>query len=265
MAYIGPTIPASGITFAQSQAAGASGHLEKLIAAMLAAYPTATPGTPTLTASGGGTTGGNLPAVPIFVKVTETNGIGETLASAEATVTPAAGNIPQVTFAALQAGATARNVYVGLASGAEVLYADGITTATYNLAAAIPTNSFAVPAPVANSTGLTTTLPAGASQGAPTFGPAPTVVNNRLALLRYCKTNQFQRVWDRFADAYRKWSQGEPIAFTPAIEHVRDFQLVVATMNQLASEFGALVDANPGHIVTSLNSIGEARTQRVWP
>ena len=69
-------------------------------------------------------------------------------------VTIASGNIPQVTFAALQAGNTARNVYVGTASGAEVLYASGITAGTYNLSAPIPINSYAVPVPTTNTTGL---------------------------------------------------------------------------------------------------------------
>jgi hypothetical protein len=131
---------------------------------------------PTLSATGGGSSGGNLPAGVIYVKVTETNGIGETTASPEASVTIAAGNIPQITFTTLKTGNTARNAYVGTASGAEVLYATGVTASTLALSAALPTNSFAVGPPTSNTTGLTSISPV------PTLGsyaaPAgtPTVV-----------------------------------------------------------------------------------------
>src|SRR5262249_54887733 len=153
--------------------------LERLIAAN---FPgTAAPGAPTLSATGGGTSGGNLPAGTYYVKVTETNGIGETTASPEASVAIAAGNIPQVTFAALQAGNSARNVYVGRASGAEVLYASGITAGTFNLSAAIPTNSYAVPVPTVNTTGLTST---NAANGV--------VANQKLASLRACEKGRLQ-------------------------------------------------------------------------
>ena len=104
MAYTSPSITPSGTTFAQFQAGGASGILERLIAANFAG--TAAPGVPTISATGGGTTGGNLAAGTYYVKVTESNGLGETTASPEVSVTIAAGNIPQVTFAALQAGNT---------------------------------------------------------------------------------------------------------------------------------------------------------------
>src|SRR5579885_2624524 len=185
MAYTLPTVAPSGTTFAQFQAGGVSGLLERLIAAN---FPgTAAPGAPTLSATGGGTSGGNLPAGTYYVKVTETNGIGETTASPEVSVAIAAGNIPQVSFAALQAGNVARNVYVGTASGAGVLYASGITAGTCNLSAAIPTSSYAVPAPTVNTTGLTST---NAANGV--------VANQKLASLRACEKGRLQSVWDNF-------------------------------------------------------------------
>ena len=171
MAYTSPSIVPSGTTFAQFQSGGVGGQLERLIAANFGG--TAAPGTPTLSATGGGTSGGNLVAGTYYVKVTETNGIGETTASPEASVTIASGNIPQVTFAALQAGNVARNVYVGTASGGEVLYASGVTAGTLNLSAAIPTNSYAASVPTVNTTGLTST---NASTGV--------VGNQKLAALR---------------------------------------------------------------------------------
>ena len=179
MAYISPSIAPSGTTFAQFQAGGASGQLERLIAANLSG--TAAPSAPTLSSDGRRHSGGNLAAGTYYVKVTETNGIGETTASAEASVTIAAGNIPQVTFAALQTGNTARNVYVGTASGGEVLYASGITAGTYNLSAAIPTNSYAVPVPTVNTTGLIST---NASTGV--------VGNQKIAGLRAARRGVFR-------------------------------------------------------------------------
>ena len=64
-------------------------------------------------------------------------------------------------------------MYVGTASDPEVLYASGITAGSCNLSAAIPTNSYAVPVPTVNTTGLTST---NAATGA--------VANQKLAGLR---------------------------------------------------------------------------------
>ena len=186
MAYTSPSIAPSGTTFAQFQAGGASGILERLIAANFAG--TAAPGARRSRRRAAAPRGGNLAAGTYYVKVTETNGIGETTASPEVSVTIAAGNIPQVTFAALQAGNTARNVYVGTASGTEVLYASGITAGTYNLSASIPTNSYAVPVPTVNTTGLTST---NAATGV--------VANQKLAALRACEKGRLQGVWDNLA------------------------------------------------------------------
>ncbi len=147
MAYISPSITPSGTTFAQFQMGGASRQLENLIAANL--NGTAAPSSaPIVSVSG---SGGLLVSGTYYLKITETNGIGETTASPESTqFTVTAGQVPTVTFPALQAGNTARNVYLtpaGGASGKEVLYATGITASTYNLTYAAPSNSYAVAPP----------------------------------------------------------------------------------------------------------------------
>ena len=73
MSYTAPSVTASGTTFAQFQAGGASGHLELLIAAQAAtAAPTAAP---TLSETG---SGGSLTAATYYAVVTESNGFGET-------------------------------------------------------------------------------------------------------------------------------------------------------------------------------------------
>jgi hypothetical protein len=95
------------------------------------------------------TTSGNLAAATYYLRHTELNGFGETTVGPESSsFTVAAGNIPQVTFPALQAGNVARNLYLtpaGGSSGSELLYADGITTGTYNLAYAAPFAGVAAP------------------------------------------------------------------------------------------------------------------------
>lgn len=252
MAYTSPTVAPSGTTFALFQAGGATGILERLIAANLAA--TAAPGAPTASATGGGSTGGSLAAGTYYIKVTETNGTGETTASPEISVVVAAGNIPQVTFAALQAGNTARNVYVGSASGAEVLYASGITAGTYNLSASIPTNSYAVPVPAVNTTGLTSTNAASGVVG-----------NQKLAALRSCEKGRLQGVWDNLAGMLSQFNRGEPVAFSSVVTKVRDAHAVFAVLAQLCAEAGNLIDANPGRFTNVTTGIGGQKTVRKWP
>ena len=252
MAYTSPSIAPSGTTFAQFQAGGASSILERLIAAN---FPgTAAPGAPTISPTGGGTTGGNLAAGTYYVKVTESNGVGETTASPEVSVTVAAGDIPQVTFAALQAGNTARNMYVGTASGAEVLYASGITAGTYNLSASIPANSYAVPVPTVNTTGLTST---NATTGV--------TANQKLAALRAVEKGRLQNVWDNLTQLISQFNQGEPVSFSNVVTKLRDAHTVFAALTELCAEMGALIDANPGHFTNVSTGIGGQKTVRHWP
>ncbi len=252
MAYTSPTIAPSGTTFALFQAGGATGILERLIAENLAG--TAAPGGPTLSATGGGTTGGTLAAGTYYVQVTETNGIGETTGSPEVSVTIAAGNIPRVTFAALQPGNIARNVYVGTASGAEVLYASGVTAGTYNLTAPISSSSYAVPVPTANTTGLISTNTA-----------TGVVTNQRLASLRACEKGRLQEVWDNLAALLSQFNRGQPVPFRGAVGKLRDAHTVFVFLAQVCAEVGALIDANPGRFANVSTGIGGQKTVRKWP
>lgn len=252
MSYTNPSLAASGTTFAQFQAGGPSGHLERVIGAQAA---TAAPGAPTISATGGGSTGGNLPAGTIYVKVTESNGIGETTASSEANVAISSGDIPQVTFAALQTGNVARRVYVGTASGAETLYATGVTAATLNLSAAIPTNSWSsVAPPTVNTTGLTST---DAATGV--------TKNSRLAAMRACEKGRLQAVWDNLTAEIGNFNRGEPISFPDLDDKLRAAHATFAALAQVCAEMGALVDANPGTLGNVATGIGGQRVQRHWP
>jgi hypothetical protein len=244
MAYTSPSITASGTTFAQFQAGGASRHLENLIAANLNGTQ-APSSAPTVSVSG---SGGLLAAGTYHLIITETNGLGETTASPEsAQFTVTAGQIPTVTFPTLQAGNTARNVYLtpaGGASGSELLYADGITAGTYALSAVAPSNSFATTPPTMNTTGLTSA---------------------KLQLLRYAKTGQFQKVWDFLHELLSIFNQGDPASYQNVVLKLRDVHTVFATLSQLCAEGGALIDANPGHIINVPTGIGGTKTKRTWP
>ena len=256
MAYPSPNVPASGTTFAEFQAGGPAGHLQRLVAELLAG--TANPSVPTISATGGGTTGGSLPTGTVYVRVTETNGIGETAPSTEVSVAITNPDVPQITFAALQAGNTARNVYVGMAAGAEVLYATGVTAATYDLAAAIPTNSYAVAPPAVNSTALA--YPTSAAAGA-------TVENAALQYLLAPNRSQtaMARPWADTLALVSNFNRGEPTPINSVVSKLRHAHTFYATIAQLFAEMGTLIDANPGHLTNTTNGIGEARVRRTWP
>ena len=253
MAYTSPSITPSGTTFAQFQAGGASGQLERLIAANFARDrgPGRADASPRRAAARAAATS---PQAPITSRSRRPTAIGETTASTEVSVTIAAGNIPQVTFAALQAGNIARNVYVGTASGAEALYASGITAGTYNLSAPIPTNSYAVPVPTVNTTGL---ISVNAATGV--------VGNQKLVALRACEKGRLQGVWNNLAQLIDQFNRGEPVAFNNLTSKLRDAHTVFAMLTQLCSEMGTLIDANPGHFTNVTTGIGGQKTVRQWP
>ena len=84
MSYATPNVQSSGTTFAQFQAGGASGHLERLITVNAGAESNPTTAA-TVAANGGGAVGGLLPVGTYAINFTESNGYGETLPSTEVT------------------------------------------------------------------------------------------------------------------------------------------------------------------------------------
>jgi hypothetical protein len=214
----------------------------------------------TWTATGGGSSGGLLAAGTYYSVVTETNGIGETTKGPESTqITVSAGNKPRITFQTLKTGNTARNVYIGAVNGSTggpyTLYATGITTSTYDLVAAAPTNSFAVAPPTVNTTGLTYTD--GNSIGH----------NEVLTFLRFLEGDA-----DGGGPLYRylrsiiaDFNRGDPIAFAGVIQKFRHAHTAIAMLNTLCSEMGTLIDANPGTLGTTATGIGSRITVRTWP
>jgi hypothetical protein len=256
MSYTAPTVVASGTTFAQFQAGGASGQLEALIAAQ---GPTLAPTVAhTWTENGGGSSGGLIAAGTYYSVVTESNGFGETTKGPESTqITVTATHIPRITFQSLKSGNTSRNVYVGAVNGSSggpyTLYASGITASTYDLAVAAPTNSYAMAPPTVNTTGFTYVDANGVTH------------NKRLELLRACKDGNFEDVFRYLRTVVADFNRGNPMGFGGTIARLRDVHAVFALMGTLCSEMGTLIDANPGTLGRTINQIGNTGTKRTWP
>ena len=256
MAYVSPSITASGITFAGLQAGGLSGHLEKLIAAQAATVaPTVAA---TWSATGGSTTGGYLAAGTYYQVITESNGIGETTAGPVSTqITVATANIPLITFQTLKSGNTARNVYLGLPSGATTgpfyLYATGITASTFACSSTAPSNSYAVTTPTVNSTGLTYTDSNG------------NVKNKSLEFLRSGEHRRSQAVYNHLRTFVEEFISGKPVNWMSFRNNLKHAQTFYAAMNTLCSELGTLIDSNPGSLTTAATGIGNTAGKRTWP
>jgi hypothetical protein len=256
MAYSPPTPTASGTTFAQFQAGGVSGHLEKLITAQTATV--APSAAATATATGGGSSGGALAAGTYFFVFTETNGFGETTKSPEgAQLTVGATNQPQFTFPSLKTGNDARNLYLGAVGGSTggpyTLYASGITTTTYTAAAAAPTNSYAAAPTTLNTTGLTYVDGSGST------------VNKPLELLRSAKDGNLEDAYRFAREVVTDFNRGEPVSFMGAIAKLRHAHVVFAMLDTLCSEMGTLIDANAGTLGRGTNQIGNSKVKRTWP
>jgi len=256
MSYTAPSITASGTSFAQFQAGGASGHLELLIAAQAATLaPTVAH---TWTAAGGGNSGGLLAAGTYYSVVTESNGFGETTAGPESTqITVVTAHIPQITFQTLKTGNVSRNVYIGAVGGSSggpyTLYASGITTATYNLSAAAPTNSYAVAPPTINTTGFT-------------YADANGITHKKpLELLRGAKDGNLEDAYRFLRQVIEEFNSGQPMSFMAAIEKLRHAHVVFAALSTLCSEMGTLIDANAGTLGSAATGIGGRKGVRVWP
>jgi hypothetical protein len=252
MSYTPPSITPSGTTFAQFQAGGASGHLERLIAAQSASGTPAPVAAPTLAASGSGNA---LPANTYYVVITETNGFGETTPSpASIGQAVASGQQLTVTFPSLQPGNVARNVYLGTAStGPFTLYATGVTTATYNGTAAPPTNSYAVRPPTINTTGLS-------------YADANGIVNSMVyQLLRAAKDGNVEDLYRYLRTIIEEFNAGRAMTFPSVVQKLRHAHVAIALLNQLCSEMGSLIDANPGHLTTLTIGLGYPQGVRTWP
>jgi hypothetical protein len=248
MSYTAPTVVASGTTFAQFQAGGASGHLELLIAAQGATLAPTVAATLSETGSGG-----TLPAATYYCVVTESNGFGETTAGPASTGQAITlGQNLVCTYQSLKSGNTSRNLYIGTSStGPFTLAASGVTASTTTISAPLPANSYAVNPPTVNTTGLTS-------------GSSP-VQNKSLELLRSTKDGNLEDAYRFLAEVIRDFNRGNPSAFSSVLMKLRHAHTVFAMLATLCSEMGTLVDANAGTIGTKIDGIGNTAYKRTWP
>jgi hypothetical protein len=243
MAYASPSVTQSGLGFAAFQAAGISGLLEALITANTG--PTAAP---TVAATLAAASGGTLPNDTYTVKVTETNGFGETTAGPASSGQAANAQKITVTFQALKSGNTARNVYIAGAAGVYMLVARGITAATYDITA-LPTDSRkSVQPPTVNTAGMQ-------DVGAP----------RKLSFARAAEKGNLQDVYRAMAEAVRSFNSGRPIASDEVIAKIRDAHVTFALLAQLCAEAGTLADANNGSFSNTADGAGVGTVVRVWP
>lgn len=222
--YVPPSWRTSGATFAQLQALGLAGVLEKLITAQVAISAPATPTAASPTGSDG-----LLAAGVYYCKSTNVNGYGESVASTESSsFTISSTNHVVITLGALPTGVGSRNLYLTAAdgaSGSETLYATGITGTTYTATKA--GWSGAATPPTADTTALA---------GTP------------LWLLRMPEQGNMQHIWTRLSAAVDAYVRGNPVAFDELRVRLVHIEAVVAGYAQLLKEINTLVAANPGQV-----------------
>jgi hypothetical protein len=250
MSFVNPSVAGSGLSpsaWAQFQAAGLTGLLDLVIRSNSNPTPDPTAAA-TVAVTGGGATGGQLAAGAYYARYCETNGIGSTGPSPEVgPFTVAAGNIPSLSFPALQAGNVARDVYLspaGGVAGTELLYQRGVTAGTFNLAVAAPSNSYPAPLPAGNTTALGF---------------------HQLELLKGVKRGSLQGAWGRAEVAATNFMRGDPTAHRDALRAVRDSAVVIALVSQAVAELGGAIEANPGTMGTKPLGTGLIVPRRSWP
>jgi hypothetical protein len=247
MSYTAPTPVASGVTFAQLQAAGLSGHIEKLLAAQVATVaPTVAA---TATATGGGSTGGLLAAGTYYFVISESNGFGETLVGPESSqLTVSATNIPRITFQTLKSGNVSRKIYLGAVNGPSggpyTLYAKGITTSTYDMSVAAPTGEFAPAPPTVN-----TTVPSGAM----------------IQFLRAAYSGRLDQPYVHARQVLNDFLRGGRIGWIDCEENMRKSHAAFIMIKTAFDEIMTLIDANPGHMTIMQTGISNIGYKRVFP
>ena len=245
--YVAPVIITSGAAFADLVTAGIAGIIAKLVTANAAFADPASQATVNVT--GGGASGGLLPAGVYFVSYTYGDGAGESKigTSRSASFTVGATNIPRVTFNDTPpTGAVFRNVYLTLAGGAsgtETLY---ITR--------IPVGTTTVDLPYAASTYPGTAIPAANTTGAATLlGRIDAGLSQKLDLS-----------WIRLSNLVRTYVEGDPADFQAHTMLLSHYDYLWAFYKQLTKEVMTLVAANPGSLHATANG-SHVKTARTFP
>lgn len=226
--YVTANVRTSGASFSDLQSDGLRG----LVAALVAANAAITDPTSaaTVSATGGGASGGALPAGDYFVSYTWVDGAGETTAGTSECVsafTVASGNKPRVTIPSLPSGVACANIYLTLADGAsgtETLYATGVTTTTFDLLYAANSDPANVAPPTTNTTGLAKI------QG----------------LVDALFVGQSDRVMNRLSLLLHNFLSGKPMALNDVKKLQLQYSAALRAAAKAWDDVGALIVANPG-------------------
>lgn len=244
MAYKAPVVRTSGASFANLQAYGLPGLIDLVTAANTAlANPTTQA---TISATGGGASGGALAAGTYYLTYTFSNGIGETTAgtSRSAQLTVSAGNIPRVTLPSLPTGASGMKVYLTAADGAsgtEVLYYAGATSTTLDLTSAGYDDS-SVSAPTTNTTAATTIQ----------------------VLTDAIKRGNVDKVYRGLDAIMNGFLHGDPGTYDTVRKALLERRAAVQVLVQALDDIMTLVDANRGTLTTSAGFNGIPQTRRTF-
>lgn len=249
-AYVRPNVASSGVTFANLQAIGLVGHLEKLIAAQ------PQPGSPNSAPTSAPTSATNanvlstLPTATYYSCQTETNGFGETTAgpvTSGTLVTSGTNNLRLTTTASLKSGNTAANLYISAVgnTGPWQLAAAGIAANTaVDISAPIANSWSTVQPPTANTTALST---------------------KQIELIRAVEKGNLQDVVRHAHDIVANFLQGQAVPYSSAIKHFEEADAAISLLYKLFGEIGTLIVANPGTFQLANTGIGGSKTVRTWP
>ena len=249
MSYTPPTVVASGTTFAQLQAAGVSGHLERLITAQGARSPDVLAATLSETGSGG-----TLPAATYYVVQTESNGFGET------TVSPTSSG---------QAITLGQNLVItppSLKTGniAPTLRRDGLDRPVHaggqrpdrlddRRSGAAAEQFVRGRSATVNTTGLTYVDSKGITS------------NTALSLIRSAKDGNLQDVYNFLRTEVTNFLRGNPVPVSGLVMKLRHANAAFQMYATLCQEMGTLIDANAGTLGTKQDTIGFNVAKRTWP
>lgn len=84
-------------------------------------------------------------------------------------------------------------------------------------------------------------------------------------MLRSLRTGNLKEVYRRARELVDNFNRGTPSVHAQTLFDLKRVHLVFATIAQLFSEIGTLVDANPGHVGTVRTGIGNASQKHTWP
>jgi hypothetical protein len=240
---VAPAITTSGTTWAQLK----TGGVELLLNNLVTANPALANPTVQATAASSVATGG-LTAGTYYVSYSFVDAYGETLTGGESAQFTASGltQLWTVTLPALPTYAKQINLYVTNANGAsgtETLYATGITTTTFAMLPAQPTDQSTESAPSVNDTGAASHI---------------------YRLYALCTRSSTELIHERLVEDVSNLLSGYPIQLREVFRGPNSWWGIMATWTQVLKEVHTLVVANYPNATLSTGVTGIGFPVRGW-